>query len=224
MKKLGNKGIVVCDIDGTITKEDTLFAFFEEFGKLEQAKELDLEEPSSDVKKILDELAAKKPIPIEKFYRIGKSAKLRKGAKNFFSKLRDSGFGIALVSATYEPIALKIAERACEKKAIVKATKVVTKEGFVEGFEGPLMEGPEKTKAIERISRGLGSPLSKFVGIGDGALDAPFIRRIVEAGGLGIAVSRIPGLLKSAKPQVSMGEPNFRVMWKEIMKFRRRST
>src|SRR3989344_3929585 len=100
MKKIA----LVFDVDGTITKEDTIFLFFELFGKRKEAeqiyrwakrnpkrilKEYGIPEkeifPSIDVELILKEiLQEKKAIPIEVFENIGKKAKLWTGAKEFF--------------------------------------------------------------------------------------------------------------------------------------------
>ncbi len=191
------KIVVVADADGTLTTEDTLFNFFGSFGKRKRAKEVNRARPSKDVELVLEEIILERgKIPLDAFEKVGESAKLANGAEEFAAGCRKAG-GVFVITCTYSPIARKIAGRLGISSENVFSTQVETAGGFVTGFLGPIMDGAEKKNALLEITDRIGLPLSCFVGLGDSASDAPFIRAIVEAGGLGLAVKRQDKLQKA---------------------------
>ena len=182
--------LVVSDVDGTVTPEDTIFSLFEKYGAAEEAKALDSIRRSSDVKIILDRISSRTTIREKDLTDVADDAKLFAGCRPFYSRLERLGAKVCLLTTTYEPIAERMALRLGLEKPLVKATKVRMKGGIVLGFEGPLMEGGEKRKAVLEASSGLGFPLSAVVGIGDSQGDAEFMAAIAAGSGLCFWVKR----------------------------------
>ncbi len=174
--------LIASDLDGTVTKQDTIFEFFKQFGVMEEAMRLDEKEPSSDVRIILDKLTRKKPISVQEFEKIADQAEFFCGAKEFFSSMQQLGAKIIFLTAAYEPIAKKIAER-LGVDAIVCATKVKEENGFVTGFEGPVMDGKMKEQALIDFCEKNNFLLAKTIGLGDSKMDLNFLNKIKKEGG-----------------------------------------
>jgi HAD superfamily phosphoserine phosphatase-like hydrolase len=183
------KGLFIAsDVDGTITADDTIFGFFKEFGLQEDAEKLDAACPGSDVSAILDKITSKKPVKRRAFVNAANKARLFSGAKSFFSKLERKGASVCLVTATYGPIAVRIAERLGLQKPFVIATRVSQRNGLVTGFKGPVIEGKEKEKALSVLLRR--KKPRKTVGLGDSEGDSFFMKRIAAQGGLCFRVKK----------------------------------
>ncbi|HLD75941.1 MAG TPA: HAD-IB family phosphatase [Candidatus Norongarragalinales archaeon] len=176
--------LLVSDIDGTIVREDSIFEFFNRFGVAEEAKRLNAAELSSDVPLLLNRIASQQPIPLAAFEEITDRATFFPGADRFFSKFESFGARVCLLSAMYEPIANRIAGRLGLSNPIVCASRVKIERGDVVGFEGPVMEGFEKEKALKKILDDSSAPYSKIIGLADSQGDLFFMNRIANGGGL----------------------------------------
>lgn len=188
----GNKltGILIAsDVDGTIVQGDTILEFFREQGFLEEAEALNEIVPGSDVSVVLRKIASHKRLGEQDFLRIADSAEFFPGAQEFYAKMERMGAVIALLTATYEPIAKRIAERLGVKKPIIAATALEKRGGRVNGIAGSIMEGQEKERALLRACKENGFSLSDAVGIGDSQGDEAFLYRIRRKGGLCFRVS-----------------------------------
>lgn len=183
--------LIATDVDGTITLRDTIFDFFEKFDLLEKAKALYERKPGSDVSTILDEIASRQRVSERVFEEIADRAELFRGAVEFYSKMEALGARVCFLTSTYEPIARRIAERLKLKKPLICATRVKKRNGLVTGFKGPLIENREKEKALVGVCSETRTPLSKVVGIADSNGDAFFMKRIAEASGLCIWISKL---------------------------------
>jgi len=187
--------LVASDVDGVITREDTLFSFFNKYGKLEKARALNERLPGADIAQILSEIARENEITKEELALEGNEARLFRGAKRFYSKLEKLGAQVCLLTATYEPIAEGIAARLELKKPAIMASRVRIAGGKVKGVGNRVMEGVQKKRALRRLCRRFGIPLSKVVGIGDSPGDREFMDEIAQGGGLCIWMTR-PGFPK----------------------------
>jgi HAD superfamily phosphoserine phosphatase-like hydrolase len=225
MKKIA----LVFDVDGTITKEDAIFQFFEVFGKRRNAeqiykwaksnpkrilKEYGIPEkeiyPSIDVELILKEILAEKgAIPIEVFENVGKNVKLWKGAKEFFRYFgRNQQFEVFFITSEYRPIAETIAKRLGVPQENIFCTELKIKREKVVGFKGPVMESKEKLTALRQIAK-RGFPYSRIFAFGDSESDKYFIGEAVRKGGIGVAVRKKAELIRFAKPQYVQRESDF---------------
>ena len=234
MKKIA----LVFDVDGTITKEDTIFLFFELFGKRKEAeqiyrwaksnpkrilREYGIPEkeifPSIDIELILKKILGEKgAIPIEAFENIGKKAEIAEGAKKFleyFGKKRQ--FEVFFITSEYRPIAEAIAKRLGVPEKNIFCTELKIKRGNVIAFEGPVMESKEKLTALTQITN-RGFAYSRIFAFGDSESDKYFIGEAVRKGGIGVAVWKNTELIRFAKPQYVQNKPDFGELIKIVKK------
>lgn len=223
MKKLA----VVLDQDGTLTPSDTIFDFYAAFGKRELGericewsrnaperveKEFGVPRsevyPSIDVELIAREIfAEQKTVGKRVFEEIGASAPLFKGVKEFVGVLREIGAAFFIVTATYEPISIRFAERLKIPARNVFATKLaLNTSGDAIGFRGPVMESGKKAVVVRAISRKTRIPLRNFVGVGDASSDLPFLKTISDGGGLAIKLNGKPCFKKITKTVIEFAE------------------
>ncbi|MDP2717702.1 MAG: HAD family hydrolase [Candidatus Micrarchaeota archaeon] len=228
--------VTVSDIDETLTAEDSILAFFDRFGKRRRAEQVwqwsranpekiesefgiprsDVR-PSMDVELVLKEILAEgNRIDVAEFEKTARSTALAPGAKKLMATASSLG-DVFLLSAMFQPQAEAFARRLGVPAENAVATRLFISGRRVTGFLGPLMEGTAKADALDVIAKQTGIPLSRFAGIGDSASDAPFIRRIVRAGGLGMAVTgdtalnqagavRVENLAEAGKRLEAFGE------------------
>ncbi len=223
MKKIA----VVLDQDGTLTPNDTMFDFYEAFGKRELGErvyewsknapekiEKEFGVPKSQVYESIDvELVAREVLrengTVKKrvFEEIAGRAEIFPGVKEFIATLRSNDFPVFVASATYEPIARAFAKRVGIPVENVGATKMtLDAEGNAVGFAGPAMESEAKADFVRRVSKKIGIPLSRFAGIGDSASDDPFLYAISGAGGLSIKLNAEPNFAAITKKVVEYAE------------------
>lgn len=176
--------LIVSDIDGTLVDGDTLFDFFDAFGVKEDAERLNAVSPSSDVPVLLARVAAGDGIAESVFQKIADNATFFPGAVSFFQRMQSRGARICLLSATYAPIARRIAERLRLEAGVVCATDVKGRDGRVTGFAGPLMERDQKRQALERVCAAMSIAPSNVVGLADSDGDCDFMDCIGNGGGL----------------------------------------
>jgi len=208
--------VTVSDIDGTITAEDSILAFFGRFGKRNRAEQLwkwskekperaaqelgiplNRVYPSMDIEVVFKEILEENgPVALDVFAEVAKGAALAKSAEAFIRTTQTWG-EVVLLSAMFQPQAEAFAKRFGLPAQSAFATKLRRQGSCVTEFTGPVCEGQVKAETLETIREKTGVPLSRFVGIGDSASDAPFIKRIVQAGGLGLAVSKDAELKKA---------------------------
>ncbi|MBI5635900.1 haloacid dehalogenase-like hydrolase, partial [Candidatus Micrarchaeota archaeon] len=119
---------------------------------------------------------------VREFEQVAQQAEFFDGAKEFFSSMQELGAKIIFLTAAYEPMAEKIAQR-LEVNAVVCATKVRRENGFVTGFEGPVMDGKMKEKALVDYCSKNGFSLSNTIGLGDSKTDLDFLNAITAGGG-----------------------------------------
>lgn len=184
--------LVASDVDGTITEEDTIFALFKKFGKLRKARALDKQNLGSDVSSVFKEIASGQAVSERVFKEIADNARFFPGAPGFYSRLEQLGARVCLLTATFEPIALRIAKRLKLEKPFVCATRVRAKNGFAKECAAPVMEEKEKTNALLRVCSENGFSLSKTIGVADSKGDARFMKRISDARGLCVWIKRKP--------------------------------
>ncbi|MBI5036406.1 haloacid dehalogenase-like hydrolase [Candidatus Micrarchaeota archaeon] len=181
------------DVDGTLAEGDTIFRLFSTFGKKERAEEINRVAPSEDVELVLEEILEEQgPIPMSDFEEEGRSAKFVEDAEELVRKCGSLG-EVFLLTCTYEPIAMKIAERLGVRPENVFSTLLSIRNGFVVGFKGPIMDGEQKRTTLREIC-GSGK---KVVGLGDSAADAPFLSEISARGGLALTVKPEKKLLEA---------------------------
>jgi len=229
---------LVFDVDETITREDTIFQFFDVFGKRKEAgriyrwaksnpkrilKEYGIPEkeiyPSIDVELILKEILSEKgAIPIEVFENIGKKAELAEGALEFFSYFgRKRQFEVFLITSEYRPIAEAIAKRLVVPRKNIFSTELKIARGKVVGFRGPVMESEEKLSALRQIAK-RGFAYSSIFAFGDSESDKYFIGEAVRKRGIGVAVRKNAELIRFAKPQYVQRVPDFEKLMKIVTK------
>src|SRR5437667_134757 len=121
--------LVASDVDGTITPEDTIFSLFEKYGLGEEARILDSVQQSSDVKILLNRISSRERVREKDFLDTADKVTLFPGARTFYSRLEQLGATVCLLTATYEPIAVRMALRLGLKEPIIKATKIRVKNG-----------------------------------------------------------------------------------------------
>ncbi|MFA6329363.1 MAG: HAD family hydrolase [Candidatus Micrarchaeia archaeon] len=182
--------LIASDLDGTIVDGDTIFAFFRGFSLEKEAARLDAEENGSDVRVLLERVASRDPIPNEAFARVADDAKLFPGAAGFFSGVESLGARVCILTASYEPIAERVAGRLGLKDAVVLASRLRMAGGKAVGLVGPVIEGKQKEAALLRACSDAGTPLSMVAGIADSEGDAPFMARIKQGGGKCIWVTK----------------------------------
>jgi HAD superfamily phosphoserine phosphatase-like hydrolase len=225
MKKIA----LVFDVDETITKGDTIFQFFEVFGKRGKAERIyrwvksnpkrilkkygiPLKEinPSIDIELVLKEILAEKgAISIEVFENIGKKAELAKGATEFFEYFgKKRQFEVFFITSEYRPIAETIAERLGVPEKNIFCTELKIRRGNVVDYKGPVMESRDKLRALKKISK-RGFAYSRIFTFGDSESDKYFIGEAVRKGGTGVAVRKNAELVRFAKPQYVQSEPDF---------------
>ncbi len=234
MKKIA----LVFDVDETITKEDTIFQFFDKFGKRGRAERIydwvkndpgrisqefgipgGKINPSIDVELILREILNEKgEIPVEVLGEVGEKAELSKVAEEFFGYFREKKqFEVFFITSEYRQIAEAIAKRLGVLEKNVFCTELKIKRGKVVGFKGPVMESKEKMKALRQIAK-RGFANSRIFAFGDSESDKYFIGDAVRKGGVGVAVRKNAELIRFAKPQFVQIEPDFGELMKIVMK------
>jgi phosphoserine phosphatase len=176
--------LVASDVDGVIVNGDTIFSFFERYGKFAKAKTLNKRKPGSDITLVLVEIVRENKVTEETLAREAKLAKLYPGARQFYSGLEALGARVCLLTATYEPIAKGIAKRVGLKRPIIMATKVKSASGLLKGALGTAMEAGRKKSALRQACRRTGIPLSMTVGIGDSPSDRLFMDDIANSRGM----------------------------------------
>lgn len=228
---------LVFDVDETITKEDTIFAFFDKFGMRKRAvgiyewsksapenirREYGVQigkiYPSIDVELILKEILSKeKRIPIADFEDIAAKAKLAKGAEDFFRYFSENKrFEVFFITSQYRPIAEKIAKRLGISRRNIYCTELTVKGKQVIAFQGPVMESERKLDALKMISK-KGFPYFQIFTFGDSASDRNFIGMAIRKGGVGVAVRPNSRLISYAKPQYIQQEPDFQELKKIVL-------
>ncbi len=176
--------LVAADVDGTIVENDTIFDFFEKYGMLEEAKAINEISPGADVSAVLRKIAAQNELDEGDFVKIADDAKIFAGAKEFFAKMQLLGCRVCLLTATYEPIARRVAGRLELENAVVCATRLAKSNGRIVGVEGRVMDAGEKRRALEIVCRRESIKPGNVVGIADSENDAPFMELVEENGGL----------------------------------------
>lgn len=199
---------LVTDVDRTLTRRDTILDFFGLFGKRQRAKTiwersisdpqrvaaefgipLKRVRPSIDVELVFKEILAETgPVPLSAFRETIQSAPMAPGAASFIRSCQALG-DVFLLTSMHQPQADAFAVRMGLPAGNTYATALETDEDAATGFIGPVREGLIKAETLGAIRDKTALPLARFVGIGDSASDAPFIRRIVRQGGLGLAVT-----------------------------------
>ncbi|MEK6954344.1 MAG: HAD family hydrolase [Candidatus Micrarchaeota archaeon] len=227
---------LVFDVDETITKEDAIFQFFEVFGKRKEAekiyewvksnpgrisKEFGIPRskiyPSIDVELILKEILNEKgEIPVEFFEQIGESARLAKGAKEFFQYFtKNRQFEVFFITSEYRPISESIAKRLGVPENNIFCTELKIERRKMVGFKGPVMESKKKLIALRQIAK-RGFAYSCIFAFGDSESDKYFIGEAVQKGGVGIVVRKNAELIRFAKPQYVQSEPDFGKLMKIV--------
>ena len=218
------------DMDETIIAKDTIFAFFEKFGKKEKGEEvyewsknnpekisqmygISKEDvyPGMDVELICKEIIKEhNGVPLESFEELVNELPFYPRAEQFFLEFKEKyGDNIFIVSSSYDPIAKGIAKKIGIPIENVVATKLLEEDGKITKFIGPVMEAEKKEEAIKKIAKENNIDLQNCVGAGDGKHDHFFIRAITNAGGLGIATSKNEMLVTNSKAQIIMNEANY---------------
>jgi HAD superfamily phosphoserine phosphatase-like hydrolase len=231
--------IVTCDIDGTLWEGDSIFALFERYGKRERAEAVygwsasapekiaaeygmpvERVYPGIDVELILEEIVRENgPIEASVFEGMANEVRLLEGAEPLFAALAAQGIDAYLVSTAYEPFASALAMRLGIPAKNVIATKLAMQDGRATGFRGPVIEGERKEAQVRKLAQLTGIPLSRFVAIGDGAMDKWWLRAVAQEGGLAVAVSDNRNLVEYARPGLAMERPDFKAIIAEILKF-----
>lgn len=200
--------VLVTDLDETLTTSDSIFDFFDLFGKTKEAKllykwslnsperisekygiPLNKIYPSMDVELVLKEILKNREIPTSVFEKLAKRTKFAKGARELVRSSK-SLCEVFVLTCAYRPLAILLTRRLGVKKENVFSTNLRISKGKVAGFVGPIMDAETKATQIAEIQRITKVPLKRFIGLGDSASDAPFIGRITAAGGLGLAVKK----------------------------------
>lgn len=194
--------LIASDVDGTITPNDTIFDFFDKYGKRQEADGLNEAEAGSDISIILDRIAGENRVTEKEFDDIANNAALFPGAAEFYQELEEKGAKVLLLSASYTPIIKRISERIGLKRPVINATEIKWKTGLVDKC-GRVVEVGEKQKALLEVVAQGGMQLEKTIGIADSQSDRFFMGAIKEAGGRCFWVK---------------GQPNFASMMKGILK------
>lgn len=203
MTKKPLKGILIAsDVDGTITPNDTIFDFFDKYGKREEAEELNAAVAGSDIAILLNKIARGNEVTEKDFTAIADHPVLFPGAMEFYKEMEEKGAKILLLSASYSPIVEGIAQRLKLKQPIVRATEVKWKNKVVYKC-GRVIEVEEKQKALLEVVEKEKMQLKKTVGIADSKSDRFFMNAIKEAGGLCLWVKR----------------PDFQSILEQLLKF-----
>ena len=216
------KIVLATDVDGTLTEpgSDTIFDFFGLYEKKEESEELyewslnapekisakygiplDRVFPSIDVEILLKQIITEQDgVAQSVFEKIGREARLAEGARELVAEAQGMG-AVFFLTCAFEPTALAIAKRLGVEEENVFCTRLEEHGGKVIGFKGPVMEAEVKRAALQDICGKTRAPLNRFVGLGDSSSDAPFVKGIIEAGGLGLVLGGNKKLLEAgAKP------------------------
>ncbi len=205
MKTKPLNGILIAsDVDGTITPNDTIFDFFDKYGKRQEAEELNEAEAGSDISIILDRIANENKVTEKEFSDIANNTVLFPGAAYFYQELEEKGAKLLLLSASYTPIIKRISERLGLKQPIICATEIKWKNTVV-GKCDRVVEVEEKQKALLEVATQQGMQLEKTIGIADSQSDRFFMGAIKEAGGCCFWVK---------------GQPDFARILEDILKIR----
>lgn len=197
--------LIASDIDGTITSNDTIFDLFEKFGLKEEAERINATAPGEDINLVLDKIAKENVLTREDFNSVADSAVLFPEAGAFYQQLEQLGAKVLLLSATYEPIAVRIASRLGLTNATACATQLKWTGNRVTGC-GLVVELQEKEKILKKVAVENKFALSKTVGIADSPNDKPFMDLINEQKGLCIWVD-------------SLKQPDYEKMKQIILQF-----
>lgn len=176
--------LIASDLDGTIVENDTIFDFFQKFGLQEEAEAINEITPGADVSAMLRKIASSQELSEKDFVDVADNARVFPGAKRFFQRMQALGARVCFLTATYEPIARRIAARVGLRNAIVFATRLRTGKTRVIGVEGKVVEAAEKERALLRACKQLRLRLRNAVGIADSQNDGFFMKRIEQTGGL----------------------------------------
>jgi HAD superfamily phosphoserine phosphatase-like hydrolase len=218
------------DMDETIIATDTIFAFFDKFGKKDKAEQvyewsknnpekiaevykIPVENvyPGMDVELICKEIISENEgISLDTFTDLVNELPFYNGAEEFFLNFKNKyGNNMFIVSSSFEPIAQGIANKLGIPMENVIATKLREENEKITEFIGPVMEAENKATAVQELAEKNNLKLKNCVGVGDGKHDHFFIRAITDSGGLGIAVSKDETLVTNSKAQIVMPTPDY---------------
>ncbi|MFH1200448.1 MAG: HAD-IB family phosphatase [Candidatus Micrarchaeota archaeon] len=200
--------IAVFDMDGTLTPRDTIFGLFGLIGlrsRAERVYKASLSNPAwvskefgipvkdvfpgIDIERVIKEALENAPISAQQFNRVAASP-LYPGARPLIARLQRLGnVETFIATASYAPIAQRIAARLGVDASNVACTRLLLDtQGNAVKFVGPVMEGPKKADFIRQLAASKRVPLDNFIAVGDSPSDIPFLLAVQRAGGFAASV------------------------------------
>ncbi len=195
------KKLLVCDMDSTIVKSETLDDIAEIAGIGRQVKQITNKAMRGelDFKQALEERVSLLSGRNEQLiHDVASSVELSQGADTLISQAKQHGVRTALVSGGFEPVASAVAERLgfdsfiCNRMDIESAT--------ISGkLLSPIVDGDVKRTTLLQECKAMGIDPIDACSIGDGANDLPML----SAAGLGISFYGKPLLTETIPYQIN---------------------
>jgi phosphoserine phosphatase len=192
------KKLLICDMDSTIVKTETLDDIAARIGIGEQVSEITARAMQGDLdfRKALDErVSLLKGISENVFAEIAETVQFNLGAELLINSAQEHGIRTVLVSGGFEPVVKVVAGKLGFDRYVCNKTEISGDKLTGKVLE-PIVDAKTKLSVLKEESEQLAIVPAEACAVGDGANDLPML----QAAGLGVGFK--------GKPLVCAGTPH----------------
>ena len=201
-KKDRIKKLLVCDMDSTIVKTETLDEIANHAGIGEQVSEITDKAMRGEIDfntALTERVKLLADMPVSVLTDIAESTEFNKGAESLLARAKANGMRTVLVSGGFEPIVNTVAEKLGFDRYVCNKMEI-NNELLSGKVKFPIVNSETKLSVLNEECEQLGITVEQACTIGDGANDLPMI----EAAGLGISYYGKPVLRKATPYQINV--------------------
>jgi len=171
--------LVALDFHGTLTTADLTVLLGREYdvaGEIRGIAEQGRRGEVAFARALRQQVALLEGMPEARVDAAFERCKLRRGAADLITALRQSGVHVAIITGTFERGVEQVLDRAGVAVDHLIANSLVLKNGAVTGdVDGPLLDAG-KDRALEELVLAEGVDLGQTIAVGNGRTDLPMLR------------------------------------------------
>ncbi|AHZ24332.1 phosphoserine phosphatase SerB (plasmid) [Haloferax mediterranei ATCC 33500] len=171
--------LVAFDFDGTLCQSDMTVLLGREYdvaGEIRGLAEQGIRGDVDFTTSLRQRVSLLEGMPESKVDAAFNRCKLRNGAAEMLSDLRQSGLSVAIITGSFERGVEAALQRAGVEVDHIIANNLVVKNGALTGaVEGPLLDR-QKDHALEELALAEGLDLGQTIAVGNGSQDLPMLR------------------------------------------------